>query len=186
MTDEIFSLLLDKRTEELSDKAGKDNLSQTERAELRALWAHRDKTPAVAHRIRILSAKMAQPHRWGLLALRFSRKFRQNLAELEALVQYGHSRAVWEIAYLLRKKAAQKLSDVEKSELNLLTTYHDCRDVLEITQLKLKEQFGQLSEEETRTLSELHRNLYRHGQPHQMLDLIWSDPQSSADFTGIR
>lgn len=188
MTEEVFSLLLDKRVRELSDKAGKDELSRSERAELRALTAHQDKAPAVAHRIRILTAKMSQPSRWGMLALRFSRKFRQNLAELEALVQYGNSKAVWEIAYLLRKKAAQKLDLMEKSELDCLITYFDCPDVLEITRLKLKEKFGRITENELRELNYLQRNLYRDGGvPSNLLDMFWNDQnQPTLDLTGIR
>jgi hypothetical protein len=187
MIEEVFSLLLDKRVQELSDKAGKDDLSKTEQAELRALSAHRDKAPAVAQRIRILTAKMAQPSRWGMFLLRFSKKFRQNLAELEALVQYGNSKAVWEIAYLLRKNASRKLTRMEKCELEYLITYHDCPDVVEMTHLKLKEQFGQLTLPEARKLTQLHRKPYQQDSaPDHVLDLFWDEcSPPGLDLSGI-
>jgi hypothetical protein len=178
MTNEVFSLLLDKRRCELSDKAVESGLNKTERAELRALTAHCDKAPAVAQRIRILAAKMAQQNYLGILVLRFSRKFKQNLAELEALVQYGNSKAVWEIAYLYRKQATQKLNQVEKSELHYLTLYHDSPAVLRLTELKMKEDYGCLSSGENRELASLQRNIYqRDGIPHQLLEMLWPSQQ---------
>lgn len=174
MTNEVFSLLLDKRRVELSDKAVESSLSKTERAELRAMTAHQDKAPAVAHRIRILAAKMAQENYLGLLFLRFSRKFKQNLAELEALIQYGHSKAVWEIAYLHRKQASEGLAQRERSELNYLTLFHDSPDVLRLTELHLKKDFGILSSPENHELIELQRNPYqKDGIPSQLLEMLW-------------
>lgn len=173
MTGEVFSLLLDKRTSELNGKAAFGKLTRIERAELRALEIHQDKSPAVLHRIRILSAKMAQPNRWGMLMLRFSKKFKQNLAELESLVQYGHSRAVWEIAYLQRCKATRKLSREEASELRHLLLFHDSPDVLHIANLKMKEDLGTLSADEAQELLYLQRNPYRkEGIPGQLLEMF--------------
>jgi hypothetical protein len=181
MTSELFSLLLDKRIDELNGKSVESALTCAERAELRAIEAHQDKAPAVVHRIRILAGKLAQPNRWGMFAMRFSKKLRQNLAELDALVQFGHSRAVWEIAYLHRKKAAQKLSLAGQSELNYLTLYHDSPYVLKLTRLKLKEESGELNPAERRELTELHRNLYRQdGVPSQVLELFW--PQKNQSY----
>ena len=174
MTNELFALLLDKRESELNGKSVDSGLNKTERAELRALNAHRDKAPAVAQRIRILAAKMAQPNKLGLLLLRFSRKFKQNLAELEALIQFGNSCAVWEIAYLYRRRASQKLTRQEKTELRNLILFHDSPDVLRITELKLKEEFGQLYFSERKELSDLQSNLYRKdGIPNHLLDMFW-------------
>jgi hypothetical protein len=188
MTNELFALLLDKRESELNGKSVDSGLNKTERAELRALTAHRDKAPAVAHRIRILAAKMAQPNQLGLLLLRFSRKFKQNLAELEALVHYGTSSAVWEIAYLYRRRASQKLTRHEKSELRNLILFHDSPDVLRITELKLKEEFGELHFSERQELSDLQSNLYRKdGIPTQLLDIFWSNQEPQPlDLTAIR
>lgn len=177
MTGEVFSLFLDKRVSELSGKAVEGSLSKTERVELKALEIHQDKEPAVAHRIRILAAKMAQTNYIGLLLLRFSKKFKQNLAELDALIQFGHSPAVWEIAYLNRKKAAQKLKQQEESQLGYLTLYHDSPSVLRITQLKLKEDHGFLSSVERQELQFLHRNTYRKdGIPNQLMEMLWPSP----------
>jgi hypothetical protein len=174
MTDEVFALLLDKRTIELTEKAQEEGLNKVERAELRAITSHYEKSPAVVHRIRILAAKMAQPSRWALLKKRFCKKFRQNVAELEALMQYGDSKAAWEIAYLSRKKAFSQLSKREVAELEFLTLYHDSPDVLRITQLKVKERMDWLDSAETRELSYLQRNLYRkEGVPNQLMDLLW-------------
>lgn len=174
MTDEVFALLLDKRSAELSEREKTGDLNYWERAELRALEAHRDKSPAVLQRIRILAAKMTQPNLWHLLIARFSRKFRQNLAELEALVHYGQSSAVWEIAYLSRKRAHQKLSAHEEAELETMKLYHDSPDVMRITHLKVKEKFDQLSTTEMRELAYLHRNLYREGGvPSQLFEMLW-------------
>jgi len=187
MTNEIFALLLDKRENELNGKSVESGLSKTERAELRALHAHRDKAPAVAQRIRILAAKMAQPNQLGLLLLRFSRKFKQNLAELEALVQFGNSRAVWEIAYLYRRRAAQKLSPQEASELHFLTLFDDSPDVLRITELKLRSAFGSISLAERQELDNLQCNLYRKdGIPKHLLDIFWPSHHSHVmDFTAL-
>jgi hypothetical protein len=187
MTNEIFALLLDKRENQLNGKSVESGLSKTERAELRALHAHRDKAPAVAQRIRILAAKMAQPNQLGLLLLRFSRKFKQNLAELEALVQFGNSRAVWEIAYLYRRRAAQKLSPQETSELHFLTLFNDSPDVLRITELKLRSAFGSISLAERQELDSLQSNLYRkEGIPNHLLDIFWPSHHSHVmDFTAL-
>jgi len=178
MTNDVFSLLLDKRVSELSDKAVESGLSKAERVEMRALNEHQDKAPAVLHRIRILASKMAQGNYLGILFLRFSRKFKQNLAELEALIQYGNSKAVWEIAYLYRKQATQKLSPTEKSELDYLMLYHDSQDVLRVTQLKMREEYGVLSSVERQELNELQRNLYRkEGIPSHLLEMLWPNHQ---------
>jgi len=189
MTNEIFALLLDKRETELNGKSVESGLNKTERAELRALNAHRDKAPAVAQRIRILAAKMAQPNKLGLLLLRFSRKFKQNLAELEALIQFGHSRAVWEIAYLYRRRASQKLTATEKTELHFLTLLSDSPDVLRITELKVKETTEGLPFAERQELTNLQNNSYRQeGLPSQLLDMFF--PSHSArqplDLTALR
>jgi hypothetical protein len=188
MTNDIFALLLDKRESELNGKAVESGLDKTERAELRALNAHRDKAPAVVQRIRILAAKMAQPNKLGLLLLRFSRKFKQNLAELEALIQFGNSRAVWEIAYLYRRKASQKLTDMEKSELHFLTLFNDSPDVLRITELKLRDKFGILPTSERQELASMQSNLYRQeGIPNQLLDMFWpSQHPQTLDLTALR
>jgi hypothetical protein len=174
MTNEVFSLLLDKRVFELSDKAVESGLSKVERVELRALNEHQDKAPAVVHRIRILASKMAQKNGLGILLLRFSSTFKQNLAELEALIQYGTSKAVWEIAYLYRKQATQKLSANEKSELEYLMLYHDSADVIRITDLKLREEYGTLSQSERQELVSLQRNMYRkEGIPNHLMEMLW-------------
>lgn len=188
MTSEVFALLLDKRATELHEKAVDGDLNRMELAELRALVSHQDKTPAVVHRIRILAAKMAEPTRWERLLGRFSKKFKQNLSELEALVQYGNSKAVWEIAYLHRKKAVMKLDTREESELENLMLYHDSPDVLRITELKVKEQFGYLTADESRELTDLNRNLYRKGGvPNQLLELFWpAKSQQQLDFSRLR
>lgn len=181
MINDVYSLLLDQRIDTLSDKAVESGLSKVERAELRALQLHQDKPPAVVHRIRILTAKLAQPNRWRMLWMRFCKKFRSNLAELEALVHYGHSRAVWEIAYLSRKKAVSRLSALESRELETLILYHDSPAVLRITTLKLKEDFQQLTDLEQRELINLQRNLYRQdGAPEQLLALLWPEDPPTA------
>lgn len=189
MTNDLFALLLDKRESELNGKSVESGLNKAERAELRALNAHRDKAPAVAQRIRILAAKMAQPNKLGLLMLRFSRKFKQNLAELEALIQFGQSRAVWEIAYLFRRRAAQKLTPVEKSELHFLTMFNDSPDVLRITELKVREVHDQISFTERQELKHLQSNLYRQeGIPNQLLDMFWphNGAHQTLDLTALR
>jgi hypothetical protein len=189
MTNDIFALLLDKRESELNGKSVESSLSKTERAELRALNAHRDKAPAVAQRIRILAAKMAQPNKLGMLLLRFSRKFKQNLAELEALIQFGNSRAVWEIAYLYRRRASQKLSAQEKNELHFLTLFNDSPDVLRITELKLKAEAGSIAFAERQELSSMQSNLYRKdGIPNQLLDIFWPSHSINQllDLTALR
>ncbi|HEY9745028.1 MAG TPA: hypothetical protein V6C99_02290 [Oculatellaceae cyanobacterium] len=174
MSKDVFAMLLERRVEELNACARVRKLTRSEKAELEALEQHRDKSPSVAHRIRILSAKLVQPSWLGRFLLRFSRQFKMNMAELEALIQYGHSEAVWEIAYLKRKQAARKLTPVEEAELQYLQLYHDSPEVLRITQLKLKEAFGQLSLEEIRELTALHRNLYCTQQiPGHLLELFW-------------
>ena len=189
MNQELCALLLDKRETELNGKSVESPLNPSERAELRALNAHRDKAPAVTQRIRILAANMAQPNALGLLLLRFSRKFKQNLAELEALIQFGHSRAVWEIAYLSRRGAAQKLSAIEENELHFLTLFNDSPEVLQITQLKLKAEAGTLSFDERQELSCLQRNPYRqNGIPNQLLDIFWPNQTAplALDFSTSR
>lgn len=174
MTSDVFTLLLDDRIFELSDKAVESGLSKAERVELKALTEHQDKAPAVVHRIRILASNMAQKNKLGIWLLRFSKTCKQNLAELEALIQYGQSRAVWEIAYLYRKQASQKLSAMEASELEYLTLFHDSPDVLRITELKLKADFGQQSSAERQELAALQRNLYRNeGIPNHLMEMLW-------------
>lgn len=181
MSSEVFAMLLERRLRELSERAMLRNLSRSERAELDALKVHHDKPPAVAHRIRILAAKMAQGGRLETVFSRYSKRFKANLAEREALGQYGYSKAVWEIAYLKRKQATHKLIPVEETELQYLQLYHDSPEVLRLAQLKVKEAYGQLAIEEIRELTELHRNLYRHdGIPSHLLELFWpsaSGPQ---------
>ena len=173
MTSDVFAMLLDRRASELSKRALTRNLTRPERAELDALKSHRDKAPAITHRIRVLAAKNAQPSLIGLLFLRFSRRFKANIAELEALAQYGHSYAAWEISFLKRKKAVQKLTAIEETELQYLQLYHDSPTVLRLTQLKVKETFDQLTLEELRELTELHRGLYRQeGIPNHLLELF--------------
>jgi uncharacterized protein YnzC (UPF0291/DUF896 family) len=180
MTSEVFSLLLDKRISELNGKAVESCLSKVERAELRALEAHYDKAPAVAHRIRILTSKMAQSSRIKLFFIRFSKKCRQNLAELEALLQYGNSKAVWEIAYLTRKKASGALTEADIKELKLLVLYHDSPEVLRITRLKLKAEAEPLTTEESQELAAIQRNPYRQGGvPQQLLEMLWPTQGSS-------
>lgn len=189
MTQDVFALLLDNRMSELTGKdltsqdltgknlngnAVESRLNQAERAELRVLAVHQDKAPAVVHRIRVLAAKLAQSNRWGMLVLRFSKKFRQNLAELEALIQYGNSKAVWEIAYLTRKKALSPLLALEAKELHYLRLYYDSPDVLRITRLKLKVESGErLSVDEAKELDALQRNPYRTGVPGHLLEMLW-------------
>jgi hypothetical protein len=180
MIDEVFALLLDKRSDELTGKELESGLDKWERAELRAIEAHKDKSPAVAQRIRILAGKMVQPSIWALMMARFSRKFKQNLAELEALIHYGHSTAVWEIAYLNRKKAAGELSPRETFQLEALMLYHDSPHVLRLAELKVKEAFDNLAETEQRELSFLQRNIYRSGVPAQLLEMLWPTQGSNA------
>jgi hypothetical protein len=183
MTNDIFALLLDKRETELNGKSVESGLNKTERAELRALNAHRDKAPAVTQRIRILAAKMAQPNKLGLLLLRFSRKFKQNLAELEALVQFGNSRAVWEIAYLYRRRASQKLTPVEKTELHFLTLFNDSPDVVRITELKVKESQEALPSAERQELKTLQTKSYsQEGIPAHLLDMFWPSQNNRQPF----
>lgn len=171
MSDEIFKMLLERRKTELSELALNRNLNRAERAELNVLTRYREKNPAVVHRIRILAAKMAQPSRLGAWFLKLSRQHKANCVELEALIQYANSRAVWEIAYLKHKAALQKLPPEEEVELQYLQLYHDSPDVLRITQLKVKEAFGQQTLEDIREMTELHRNLYRTDRGH-LLDLF--------------
>jgi hypothetical protein len=173
MSNEVFAMLLERRKMELSERALSRNLTRPERAELNALKNHQDKNPAVVHRIRILAAKMAQPSRLGSWFLKFSSQHKANLAELNALIQYANSRAVWEIAHLKRKQAVQRLSPEEEAELQFLQLYHDSPEVLRITQLKVKEAFGQQTLEDIRELTELHRNLYRYDRlPNHLLELF--------------
>ncbi|WP_373531397.1 hypothetical protein [Vampirovibrio sp.] len=130
--------------------------------------------PAVNHRIGVLLANLARPNQWLLWIARFSQQFKQNLAELEALLQYGHSDVVWDIAYLNRKKVAQKLNPVEQQELSCLTVFHDSPFAKRITQLKLKEAADNLSRDEQKELTHLQRNLYREtGVPAQLIELLW-------------
>lgn len=161
MTSEIFSLLLNQHQSSVNGKTLEKRLSGNQ-------------PPAVNNRIGVLLANLAQPNQWRLWISRFSRKFKQNLAELESLLQYGNSHVVWEIAYLNRKKAAQKLNPVEQRELNYLTLYHDSPSARRITDLKLKESFASLSAQEQRELTDLQRNLYQDtGVPDQLLELLW-------------
>ena len=97
MTQEVFSLLLDQRISELNGKAVESGLSKMERAELRALEAHQDKAPAVAHRIRILAGKMAQPNRLHLVWLRFSKKFKQQFTKTTN--QRRYEQKSWSVEY---------------------------------------------------------------------------------------
>jgi hypothetical protein len=174
MSSEVFAMLLDRRKTELSERALSRNLTRIERAELNALKNHSDKIPAVVHRIRILAAKMAQPNQLGLMFLKFTRQYKANQAELQALIQYGNSKAVWEIAYLQRKESFSKLNPEEEAELQYLQLYHDSPEVLRLTQLKVKESFGQQTLEDIRELTELHRNLYRDERiPDHLLELFW-------------
>lgn len=166
MTSEVFSLLLNQQVSPQNGKTLEKRLSES-------------KPSAVTTRIRILINHLSQPNQWRFWLARFSRKFKQNLAELEALLQYGSSHAVWEIAYLNRKKAAEKLSAVEKRELNYLTLFHDSPSVRQITDLKLKEEFGNLSPQEHRELTHLQRNLYQGSEiPTQLLELLWPHHQT--------
>lgn len=179
MTNEVFTLLLNNRMSELSDKAVESGLSKAERVELKALTEHQDKAPAVVHRIRILASKMAQENKLRLWLLRFSKQCKQNLAELEALIHYGQSRAVWEIAYLYRKQAIQKLTPMEKSELDYLILFHDSPDVLRITELKLKADYGMHSSSERQELASLQRNLYgEQGIPNHLMEMLWPSQRS--------
>ncbi len=183
MTQDVYALLLDKRSDELSDKALKGLLSKSERAELRALSRHHDKTASVAQRIRVLSARMAQATPWKMLVLQFSKKYRANLAELESLVHYGHSKAVWDIAYLARKKASEKLSQAESFELESLVLYYDSPAVLRITQLKVRERFEHLNADESRELSHLHRNLYGRGDVSaEVLSVLWPGSERTLEL----
>ncbi len=137
----------------------------------------------VARRIAALMAQLPQPSRWQRLFLRFTSQFKQNMAELEALMQYSSSPVVWDIAHLNRKKAQKKLSPMERQELDYLTIYHDSPAVHRITTLKLKEYAQTLSMAEQRELTHLQRNLYQgKGIPSQVLDLLWSEaPQNLTD-----
>lgn len=174
MSSEVFAMLLDRRKTELSERALSRNLTRIERAELNALKNHSDKIPAVVHRIRILSAKMAQPNQLGLMFLQFTKQHKANNAELQALIQFGNSKAVWEIAHLKRKQSFHRLTQEEEAELQYLQLYHDSPEVLRITQLKVKESFGQQTLEDIRELTDLHRNLYRDERvPDHLLELFW-------------
>jgi hypothetical protein len=144
-------------------------------AQLKSPVSHIVPPVGVAGRIAALMVQLPQPSRWQRLFLRFTSQFRQNMAELEALMHFSSSPAVWDIARLTRKKAQQKLSPVEQQELDCLTTYHDSPSVHRITSLKLKAYRHCLSVEEQRELTHLQRNLYQgQGIPAQVLDLLWS------------
>lgn len=161
MTSEVISLLLNQTTPSRNGKTLEQRLSE-------------QNPTAVTTRIQILINHLAQSNRWQLLFSRFSKKFKQNLAELETLLQYGSSHAVWEIAFLSRKKASEKLSPVEQKKLGYLTLFHDSPAVQEITQLKLKNDFEGLTPKEQRELTQLQRNLYPNSEiPHQLLELLW-------------
>lgn len=137
----------------------------------------------VADRITALMAQLPQTSQWQSWFVRFTSQFKQNMAELEALMHYSSSPAVWDIARLTRKKAQQKLSPVEQQELDCLTTYHDSPVVHDITSLKLKAYTHSLSVDEQKELTNLQRNLYQgKGIPPQVLDLLWAQPpQKLAD-----
>jgi hypothetical protein len=174
MTHELVALLLDRKHSKLNGNAVESSLSKAERVERRAVEAHQDKAPAVLHRIRILASKMAQSHWIGLMMLRFSKKFSQNLAELESLIHYGNSKAVWEIAYLTRKKAVKSLTPQEYQELQCLQLYHDSPEVLSLTRLKMKSETDRLSADESQELASLLRNPYRKcGVPGDILEMLW-------------
>ncbi len=167
MSQEVISLLLTNQDpSEQNGKSLEKRLSETQ-------------SSAVVNRILILLNHLSQPNRWRLWWSRFSKKFQQNLAELEALLQYGNSQAVWEIAHLNRKKAAEKLSRFENRKLVYLTLFSDCPSVERITLLKLKEEFEDISAPEQRELTQLQRNLYPNASiPHQLLELLWPHPQN--------
>jgi hypothetical protein len=168
MTREVFSLLLNPINQNSSSVNGKP---------LEKRLSNPPPSP-VNHRIGILLANLTRPNRWLLWISRFSQKFKQNLAELETLLQYGNSSVVWEIVDLNRKKVAQKLNPMEQRELNCLTVFHDSPFARRITNLKLKESATSLSREEQRELTHLQRNLYQEtGVPAQLLELLW--PQSN-------
>ncbi|WP_303672891.1 hypothetical protein [Vampirovibrio chlorellavorus] len=131
----------------------------------------------VARRMAALMAQLPEASRWQRIFLRFTSQFKQNMAELEALMHYSSSPAVWDIARLTRKKAQQKLSPTEQQELDCLTTFHDSPSVHRITSLKLKEYTRSISVVEQRELTHLQRNLYQgKGIPTQVLDLLWTQP----------
>ena len=166
MTSEMFSLLVRPKNASPNGKTLETCLSDS-------------KPSAVTTRVHILINHLSQPNHWRFWLTRFTRKFKQNLAELEALLQYGNSYAVWEIAYLNRKKAAEKLSPREQRELNYLTLFHDSPSVRQITNLKLKEEFDDLTPQEHRELTSLQRNLYQdNGIPAQLLELLWPHHQN--------
>ncbi len=172
MTSEVFSLLLNQPETPQNGKTLEQRLSE-------------QKPSAVSTRIHILINHLSQPNRWQLLLSRFSRKFKQNLAELETLLQYGSSHAVWDIAFLSRKKVAEKLSPVEQKKLNYLLLFHDSPAVQEITSLKLKNDFDTLTPQEHRELTQLQRNLYQNDEiPSQLLELLW--PQHANHHLDIR
>lgn len=128
----------------------------------------------VSQRIRILMSNIRQHGMWAGVLRLFSKKLRQNVAELEALIQYGQSGAVWEIAYLRRKQAARKLDAVEKNKLEYLRLFHDSPDVLRITELRLKADQDTISFAERQELTALQRNPYRKGGiPGHLLEMLW-------------
>lgn len=161
MTSEVFSLLLNQEQTPQNGKTLEQRLSE-------------QNPSVVSTRIQILINHLSQPNRWRLLLSRFSRKFKENLAELETLLQYENSHAVWDIAFLNRKKAIEKLSPVEEKKLDYLLLFHDSPAVREITHLKLKNDFESLTPQEHRKLTQLQRNLYPNAEiPHQLLELLW-------------
>ena len=112
--------------------------------------------------------------------MRASSRYRQNLAELEALIQFGSSRAVWEIAYLTRKKAVGLLNEREALQLNCMTQFHESPDVLRLTRLKLQaevEGLDTLNVDDARDLDTLLRNPYcRKDRDMAALELFVSTP----------
>ncbi len=171
MTEIVYNLLLDEQSSTISTLSAGLNVSWlwksrqntsfkkmitlAERVERRALTLHCDKAPAVAHRIGILASKMAIPNYFVLLKLRLSKHISPNLAELEALIQYGHSKAVWDIAYLTRKKSLGTITVFEVARLACMQEYHNHPEVLRLTRLQMAAQRSGISGEDADSLKEL-------------------------------
>lgn len=173
--------LCQKRLAVLQGKALDGLLSQTEQVELETLQTHRHRTPAVLNRIWVLTVHLARRNRWYRFVLRLSRKFRQNVAELDALLQYGDSAAVWDIAYLARKRAVQRLSPEECREWRYLVLYHDHPHVHRLVALKLRGEQRSWSPQEQAEWAALHQDMGpRGGMSRHLLDVLWPPASRTA------
>ena len=144
--------------------------------------AHADKPMAVTQRICVLAERLAQDNLFALLLARRSESFKHNWAELEALLHYGQSKVVWEIALLSRRKAAGALSVDEAAELDSLLLYHDCPDALRLAQLTVKKLLDQINDLEGRELARLQRGISQSAAA-QVFDILWPAATPAAEFS---